>query len=357
MIQGYGSVTQALLGTLLTWGLTALGSGLVVLLRGNQRKSLDISLGFAAGVMIAASFWSLLAPAIELAESSHMYGSKGEFAFIPVAVGFLLGAIFVYGTDKVISYLGINSPTMMIALTHANKDKADIAMDDQVSAEHGRSSYAGVAPTSTDHALAIGMDSFADCLNAQHGSTVSRKRRKGSSTASAKEQSVYTNNSQSQLDAQLSQWKRIMLLVVAITVHNIPEGLAVGVSFGAIGTTESATFEAARNLAIGIGIQNFPEGLAVSLPLHAAGFSLGKSFWYGQLSGMVEPIFGVLGAVAVSLATIILPYALSFAAGAMIYIVADDILPEAHASDNGQIATWGTIAGFVVMMCLDVGLG
>lgn len=114
MIQGYGSVTQALLGTLLTWGLTALGSGLVVLLRGNQRKSLDISLGFAAGVMIAASFWSLLAPAIELAESSHLYGTKGEFAFIPVAIGFLLGAIFVYGTDKVISYLGINSPTMMI---------------------------------------------------------------------------------------------------------------------------------------------------------------------------------------------------------------------------------------------------
>ncbi|XP_053673385.1 zinc transporter ZIP11 [Anopheles nili] len=363
MIQGYGSVTQALLGTLLTWGLTALGSGLVVLLRGNQRKSLDISLGFAAGVMIAASFWSLLAPAIELAESSHMYGSKGEFAFIPVAIGFLLGAIFVYGTDKIISYLGINSPTMMIALTHANKDKADIAMDDQVhSVEYGKSSYAGTAATAaaqSSNSLAIGMDSFADCLNAQHDGTISRKRRKGSAIASVKEhQSVYTNsNSQSQLDAQLSQWKRIMLLVVAITVHNIPEGLAVGVSFGAIGTTESATFEAARNLAIGIGIQNFPEGLAVSLPLHAAGFSLGKSFWYGQLSGMVEPIFGVLGAVAVSLATIILPYALSFAAGAMIYIVADDILPEAHASDNGLIATWGTIAGFVVMMCLDVGLG
>ncbi|XP_055603259.1 zinc transporter ZIP11 [Uranotaenia lowii] len=351
MIQGYGSVTQALLGTLLTWGLTALGSGMVVFLRGNQRKSLDISLGFAAGVMVAASFWSLLAPAIELAESSNMYGSKGEFAFIPVAVGFLMGAIFVYGTDKVISFLGINSPTMMIALTHTNKDKADIAIDDQVSSlETGRSSYAGIPPDS----LAIGMDSFADCLNAQHGS-VSRKRRKGSDNT--KEQSLYTNNSQSQIDAQLSQWKRIMLLVVAITVHNIPEGLAVGVSFGAIGTTESATFEAARNLAIGIGIQNFPEGLAVSLPLHAAGFSLGKSFWYGQLSGMVEPIFGVLGAVAVSVATIILPYALSFAAGAMIYIVADDILPEAHASGNGLIATWGTIAGFVVMMCLDVGLG
>ncbi|XP_065086237.1 zinc transporter ZIP11 [Ochlerotatus camptorhynchus] len=354
MIQGYGPVTQALLGTLLTWGLTALGAALVIFLRGNQRKSLDISLGFAAGVMIAASFWSLLAPAIELAENSKTYGSKGEFAFIPVAVGFLLGAIFVYGTDKVISFLGINSPTMMIALTHTNKDKADIAIDDQVSSvEHGRSSYAGVSPNPQDNSLAIGMDSFADCLNAQHGN-VSRKRRKGS--GSVKEQSLYTNTSQSQIDAQLSQWKRIMLLVVAITVHNIPEGLAVGVSFGAIGTTESATFEAARNLAIGIGIQNFPEGLAVSLPLHAAGFSVWKSFWYGQLSGMVEPIFGILGAVAVSVATIILPYALSFAAGAMIYIVADDILPEAHASGNGLIATWGTIVGFVVMMCLDVGL-
>jgi len=148
-----------------------------------------------------------------------------------------------------------------------------------------------------------------------------------------------------------------MLLVVAITVHNIPEGLAVGVSFGAIGTTPDATFEAARNLAIGIGIQNFPEGLAVSLPLHAAGFSMFRSFWYGQLSGMVEPIFGILGAVAVTVASIILPYALSFAAGAMIYIVADDILPEAHAGGNGLIATWGTIIGFVIMMSLDVGLG
>ncbi|GBP13309.1 Zinc transporter ZIP11 [Eumeta japonica] len=147
-----------------------------------------------------------------------------------------------------------------------------------------------------------------------------------------------------------------MLLVVAITVHNIPEGLAVGVSFGAVGSSNSSTFEAARNMAIGIGIQNFPEGLAVSLPLHAAGFSVARSLWYGQLSGMVEPIFGILGAVAVTFASLILPYALSFAAGAMIYIVADDILPEAHASGNGTIATWGTIAGFLIMMCLEVTL-
>lgn len=127
------------------------------------------------------------------------------------------------------------------------------------------------------------------------------------------------------------QWKRILLLVIAVTVHNIPEGLAVGVSFGSIGTSKSATFEAARNLALGIGIQNFPEGLVVSLPLHAAGYSLSKSFFWGQLSGMVEPIFGVLGAVAVTFFSVLLPYALAFAAAAMIYVVADDILPESHA--------------------------
>lgn len=349
MIQGYGPVTQALLGTLLTWGLTAGGAAMVIFLRGNQRKSLDAALGFAAGVMVAASFWSLLAPAIELAENSGLYGAKGELAFIPVALGFLLGSIFVFVTDKIISYLGINSSHMMIALTYTNKDKAGIAIDDaQNNLEASR--------LNNDHRVidstTIGMDSFADCLTVQHGS--SRRRRRQSQE---KQQATYTDEKQNNHQNAVSQWKRIMLLVVAITVHNVPEGLAVGVSFGAIGTTESATFETARNLAIGIGIQNFPEGLAVSLPLHAAGFSMFRSFWYGQLSGMVEPIFGVLGAVAVTFASIILPYALSFAAGAMIYIVADDILPEAHASGNGLIATWGTITGFIVMMCLDIALG
>lgn len=153
-----------------------------------------------------------------------------------------------------------------------------------------------------------------------------------------------------------AHWKRILLLVIGIVIHNIPEGLAVGVTFGAIGNSEAATFENARNLAIGIGIQNFPEGLAVSLPLHAAGFSMFKSFWYGQLSGMVEPIFGVIGAFAVTVARLILPYALSFAAGAMMYIVVDDIIPEAHASGNGKIATWGATIGFLIMMVLEVTL-
>ncbi|XP_064540444.1 zinc transporter ZIP11 [Drosophila montana] len=342
MIAGYGPVTQALLGTLLTWGLTAAGAAMVIFVRGTQRRSLDAALGFAAGVMIAASFWSLLGPAIEMAESSHLYG---VYSFLPVAGGFLLGSIFVYGCDKLMSYLGLNSTNMMIQMTQS-KDKADIAIDELK--RNGAAASARHASKS--------LDSFSDCLSVQH-SGESRRRKKGS--ISDMEQCTYTAEAtleQQRAQEALSQWKRIMLLVVAITVHNIPEGLAVGVSFGAVGTTNSSTFESARNLAIGIGIQNFPEGLAVSLPLHAAGFSVMRSLWYGQLSGMVEPIFGVLGAVAVTFANLILPYALSFAAGAMIYIVADDILPEAHASGNGTIATWGTVSGFLIMMCLEVAL-
>ncbi|NXW09300.1 S39AB protein, partial [Fregetta grallaria] len=154
-----------------------------------------------------------------------------------------------------------------------------------------------------------------------------------------------------------SSWRRIMLMILAITIHNIPEGLAVGVGFGAIGKSTSATFQSARNLAIGIGIQNFPEGLAVSLPLRGAGFSTWKAFWYGQLSGMVEPLAGVFGAFAVVVAEPLLPYALGFAAGAMVYVVMDDIIPEAQTSGNGKLASWTSILGFVVMMSLDVGLG
>lgn len=187
-------------------------------------------------------------------------------------------------------------------------------------------------------ATMIGMESFTDCLNQQHSSTVTSRKRNPRTISEHREHESYTVSQLALNQASaLSQWKRIMLLVIAITVHNIPEGLAVGVSFGAVGNTDAATFEAARNLAIGIGIQNFPEGLAVSLPLHAAGFSMFRAFWYGQLSGMVEPIFGILGAVAVTVASIILPYALSFAAGAMIYIVADDILPEAHTRSASQL--------------------
>ena len=212
---------------------------------------------------------------------------------------------------------------MMIQLTQPNKDKADIAIDESA-LEHGKP----MIPIGglNEHSTMIGMDSFSDCLVNQHSHTRNRKKKDKHSGDGS-----YDNRSEAELDAKLTHWKRIILLIAAVTIHNIPEGLAVGVSFGAIGSTPKATFEAARNLAIGIGIQNFPEGLAVSLPLHASGFSLAKSFWYGQLSGMVEPIFGVLGAVAVSIATKILPIGLAFAAGAMIFIVCDDIIPEAHS--------------------------
>ena len=146
-------------------------------------------------------------------------------------------------------------------------------------------------------------------------------------------------------------------MIVAVTIHNIPEGLAVGVGFGAVGKSKSATFSSARNLAIGIGLQNFPEGVAVSLPLKASGFSTLRAVWYGQLSGLVEPLAGVLGAALVSLIVPILPYALAFAAGAMIYVVVDDIVPECQAAGNGKAGSWGAILGFIVMMSLDVALG
>jgi zinc transporter 11 len=152
-------------------------------------------------------------------------------------------------------------------------------------------------------------------------------------------------------------WRRVLLLIVAITIHNIPEGLAVGVGFGAVGKSPGATMENARNLAIGIGIQNFPEGLAVSLPLSGCGMSKWKSFWYGQLSGMVEPVAGVLGAATVVLMESLLPYALAFAAGAMVYVVIDEVIPEANTRGNGQLASCTAIVGFIVMMSLDVGLG
>ncbi|XP_015588550.1 zinc transporter ZIP11 isoform X2 [Cephus cinctus] len=309
MLKGYSPVTQALLGTLFTWGLTAAGAALVVVIRGKQRKLLDASLGFAAGVMIAASYWSLLEPAIKLAAESKVYGEEGKYAFMPVGIGFLVGAAFVYGTDVLISSLGIQSPNVLLAMQSVGFYEQN-----------------------------------------------ARRRQTGSIQRDTESEEIGTIYEDPNNDIKNEQWRRILLLVVAITVHNIPEGLAVGVGFGAAANSSSATFESARNLAIGIGIQNFPEGLAVALPLQAAGFSTFKSFWYGQLSGMVEPIAGVIGAAGVSLAAPALPYALSFAAGAMIYVVIDDIIPEAHQSGNGKLASWGAVLGFLVMMSLDVGL-
>jgi len=258
-------IMQALLATLFTWFMTALGSATVFLTKQVNRKLLDTMLGFAGGVMIAASYWSLLAPAIEMAEQGPLP------AYIPAAIGFLLGGIFLRGIDFLLPHL------------HRGEEKPE-----------------------------------------------------GVKTA----------------------WQRTTLLILAITLHNFPEGLAVGVAFGAIASgMPSATIAGAVALAIGIGIQNFPEGLAVSMPLRRDGASLWKSFWVGQLSAVVAPVAGVIGAAAVLVARPILPYALAFAAGAMIFVVAEDLIPEAEGHGNTHQATLGVMVGFVVMMVLDVALG
>jgi ZIP family zinc transporter len=260
-------VLQALLATLFTWGVTALGAGMVFLTKNISKRTLDVMLGFAAGVMIAASYWSLLAPAIEMSEP------LGPWKFVPAAVGFITGAGFLRLVDMFLPHLHLNAP---------------------------------------------------------------RSEAEGISTS----------------------WNRSVLLVLAITLHNIPEGLAVGVAFGAVGAgLPSATLAGAIALAIGIGIQNFPEGAAVSIPLRREGMSRMRSFMYGQFSGMVEPIAGVIGAVAVVYAQPLLPYALSFAAGAMIFVSCEEVIPESQASGYGDLATMGLILGFALMMSLDVGLG
>ena len=258
---------QALIATLFTWFVTALGAALVFFFKTINRKVLDGMLGFAAGVMIAASYWSLLAPAIEMAEEGSLP------AWIPATSGFLMGGLFLYIADKIIPHLHLGFP-----------------MDEA--------------------------------------------------------------------EGPKTSWHRSILLVLAITLHNIPEGLAVGVAFGALASDlPSATMAGAVALALGIGIQNFPEGAAVSVPLRREGFSRLKSFWYGQASGMVEPIAGVLGAVSVVLIKPILPYALAFAAGAMIYVVVEELIPESQLEKNTDIATMGAMGGFAVMMTLDVALG
>ncbi|MBM3144880.1 MAG: ZIP family metal transporter [Chloroflexi bacterium] len=260
-------VMQALAGTLFTWFLTALGASAVFFFKSINRHVLDSMLGFAAGVMIAASFWSLLAPAIAMSEELALP------SWAPAVVGFLLGGAFLWGVDKTLPHLHIGYPM-------------------------------------------------------------------------------------SEAEGLKTSWQRSILLVLAITLHNIPEGLAVGVAFGAVAAgIPSAALAGAIALAVGIGLQNFPEGAAVAIPLRREGMSRSKSFWYGQLSGLVEPVAGVLGAAAVLLIRPALPYALSFAAGAMIYVVVEELIPESQREKDTHFSTLGAMLGFVVMMLLDVALG
>uniref|UniRef100_A0A4W4E151 Zinc transporter ZIP11 n=1 Tax=Electrophorus electricus TaxID=8005 RepID=A0A4W4E151_ELEEL len=316
MLPGHSPVVQALLGTLFTWGLTAAGSAVVFIFSGRQ-------------VMLAASYWSLLAPAVDMAEESGKYG---PFAFLPVAVGFALGAAFVYFADLMMPFLGVGADPHL-PMAHVHDGRLKEKMEDPA------------RPAVEAQELSIRIE---------NGEVY--QRRKGVHTSHIEGPEAEFRPQEASTPSQ-SSWRRIVLLILAITIHNVPEGLAVGVGFGAAGKTSSATFESARNLAIGIGIQNFPEGLAVSLPLCGSGMSTWRAFWYGQLSGMVEPLAGLLGGVAVVLAEPLLPYALAFAAGAMVYVVVDDIVPEAQVSGNGKLASWTCIFGFIIMMSLDVGLG
>ena len=258
-------IQGALYATLFTWGITALGASSVLLFKSMSRMTLDGMLGFTGGVMVAASFWSLLSPAIE------MSAGEGFAKVMPSAIGFGLGALFIFGLDKILPHIHINF-----------------------------------------------------------------KKSEGIKTP----------------------WRRTTLLVLAITLHNIPEGLAIGVLFGGVASgIPEASIAGAVALAFGIGLQNFPEGIAVAMPLRRSGVSRLKSFWYGQLSAIVEPIAGVIGAVAVTFFTPLLPYALAFAAGAMIFVVVEEVIPETQLENNTDIATLGFIGGFIIMMSLDVSLG
>ncbi|ETV95875.1 hypothetical protein, variant [Aphanomyces invadans] len=264
MIEGIHPVFQAILGTFVTWGLTALGSALVFVLdvenRALSQKILDTMLGFAAGVMLAASYWSLLAPAIEIAEESPLYGPEGRWAFFPAAIGFGLGAFCMLFTERLLPFLGLGSKP-------ENWEKKD---DDF--------SYHNVNKKG-------GSDG---------GSNV--RRRKPSDHGVLPDDVESTGHDDaimSFVSAKDMSYRRVILLVIAITVHNFPEGMAVGVGFGSIGHAPGATFSNAVNLAIGIGLQNFPEGLAVSMPLRREGMPPFKAFMWGQFSGVVEPIGGL----------------------------------------------------------------
>lgn len=266
--QQFSPLTQVLIATLFTWGVTAAGAALVFFSKTVNQKVMDAMLGFAAGVMIAASFWSLIAPGLEMAEQ------LGHTPWLTATIGFMGGGLFMRLTDRLLPHL-----------------------------------HPGLA------------------MNQSEGIKTS--------------------------------WQRSTLLVLAITLHNIPEGLAVGVAFGAVAAgLPSATLGGAIALAIGIGLQNFPEGTAVSMPLRREGMSPNKSFLFGQASGMVEPIAGVLGALFVMQMQNILPYALCFAAGAMIFVVVEELIPESQRIQaNIDLVTMATMGGFSVMMILDVALG
>lgn len=264
---GLNPVLQALIATIFTWFVTLLGSSIVFFFKKINKNIMDGMLGFAAGVMIAASFWSLLSPAIEMAERLNM------ISWLIAFLGFFSGGLLLFFGDKVFNHF--------------------------------------------------------------------------------EKKLISKNNNYSN-----ANFKRIIMLVLSITLHNIPEGLAVGVAFGSIFYgLDGATLASSCILALGIGLQNFPEGTAVSVPLRREGLSRSKAFLYGQLSGIVEPIAGVIGAILVLKIRFILPFLLAFAAGAMIYVVVDELIPASQSNEKKELMALSTLIGFSIMMILDVALG
>ncbi|KRY12952.1 Zinc transporter ZIP11 [Trichinella patagoniensis] len=311
MLRSYGPVAQAMLGSLFTWGVTALGAAGVFFFKPDNRYVLDGSLGFSAGVMTAASFWSLLEPAIKISVTFH-----SEMGFLIVLIGFLCGCWFLSICDR---YFGVGDPVCKLLIDCEKK----------------------TAASNVVHTVHLNATQSVDVDNF------------GVRRRAMRDVELFTKEEMS--PAARRSWHRIFLLVMAITLHNIPEGLAVGVGFGAVGSGNfDYSFEKARSLAIGIGLQNFPEGLAVSLPLAAFGYNKWTSFFFGQLSGMVEPIAALCGAIGITLMENLLPFALSFAAGAMIYVVFDDVIPEAQSHGHTDFVIWSLIFGFSLMMTLDV---
>ena len=385
----------------------------------HHRLLLDASLGFAAGVMLAASYFSLLAPAIQFAQESGQYGETGTWSFVPASIGVLLGGLFVHLSDRLLPHSETDTVTLLAAQHRADSKRRSSRT---ASTTNGSSTSDRAVADSTEPssphlprqqlmrrtksiaASAATTDSAADATPQRTGKSSKKKsamRRMDSvqllhnmESQTAEEQ--YSNGDAAQplsnkpasisnasSVASSASWRRLMLMIIAIVIHNFPEGMAVGVAFGATAANPAASspasFQSAVSLTIGIALQNFPEGLAVSLPLLRLGFSPLRSFFYGQLSGLVEPLGGVLGAAVVGWVQPVLPYALAFAAGAMIYVVMDDLAVEiksgateeagesaggssgGHGVDKegggGSVGMLGVMVGFVIMMALDVALG
>jgi len=347
-------VLQGLLGTLFTWAMTAAGASLVFFTTRVNQKVMDLFFGFAAGVMIAASCFGLIGPSVAIAEQQSW--SK-NIAWLPAVIGFLLGSGFLKLVSHFFAHYHAHDHGQLEDMDHMSKqkEKESIRLEDQKTTDEesnrSRSNSDNSISVQNGDSATVHLNNSVDEEEESAGQPRVRTRRK---KLFAKLNRMLWGEGSTH-----ATWHKTLLLVFAITLHNFPEGLAVGVAFGAVGSAENKhrAFSNAVALAIGIGIQDFPEGLGVSMPLRRAGMSRMRSFLHGQFSGLVEPIGGIIGAAAVLVVQPLLPFALSFAAGAMIFVVVEELIPESQRGGHRNIATLGTMLGFVLMMALDIALG